>query len=195
MRKYHVKSSRLSIGRFGYNSLQNLRPFRTAISFTESFAEVLKEEFALAFGRDYEIEEIIERLYSQDDEVFLRINNIYQQRMGSPIPAAGQESLHDFIRVAKEMFCGPGKHFAGIVIIFDEFGRYLEFSVQKPHIAGPGALQQLFECVQAHRDRVSLLAFVQYELKAYIAPCARTAGGCEPLCDPLRRCAASAAVD
>ena len=81
-----------TLNRLGLDTtpLQNLRPrFKTAISFTESFAEVLKEEFALAFGRDYEIEEIIERLYSQDDEVFLRINNIYQQRMGSPIPGSG----------------------------------------------------------------------------------------------------------
>ena len=55
------------------------------------------------------------------------------------------------------------------MILFDEFGRYLEFSVQKPHVAGSGALQQLFECVQANRDGVFLLCFIQYELKAYIS--------------------------
>ena len=35
-----------------------------------------------------------------------------------------------------------------IAIIFDEFGRYME-SLQRPHIR-PGALQQLFESVQAN---------------------------------------------
>ena len=50
--------------------------------------------------------------------------------MGSPIHAVGQESLHDFIRVTKENYCGEGNHYAGLLILFDEFGRYLEFSVQ-----------------------------------------------------------------
>ena len=91
--------------------------------------------------------------------------------MGSPIQAVGQESLHDFIQVVKQTYCGPGKPFAGVVILFDEFGRYLEFSVQKPHVAGSGALQQLFECVQANSDGVFLLCFIQYELKATYPRC------------------------
>ena len=45
----------------------------------------------------------------------------------------------------------------------------MEFAVQRPHIAGSGALQQLFEAVQANGDRVFLLCFIQYELKAYIS--------------------------
>ena len=89
--------------------------------------------------------EIIEALRCQDEETFRKVSDIYQHKMGTPIRAVGLESLNDFIRVTKETYCGDGKPFAGIVIIFDEFGRYLEFSVQKPHVAGSGALQQLFE--------------------------------------------------
>ena len=89
--------------------------------------------------------------------------------MGQAIPAVGQESLQDFIRVTKEFFCGKGKPFAGILIIFDEFGRYLEFAVQRPHVAGPAALQQLYESIQENGDKVFLLAFIQNELKAYIS--------------------------
>ncbi len=145
------------------------RRFRIAIHFTESFFSALKEEFADAFGKCCEMNEIIEELRCQDEETFIKVSDIYQHKMGAPIRAVGLESLNDFIRVTKETYCGDGKPFAGIVIMFDEFGRYLEFSVQKPHVAGSGALQQLFECVQANADGVFLLCFIQYELKAYIS--------------------------
>ncbi|WP_242848797.1 hypothetical protein [Syntrophomonas palmitatica] len=150
--------------------LDNLRPrFRTAQVFTESFYESLQKDYQKQFGADNSLHSIIEALKCQDEDTFRRVSLIYEQKMGSPIYAVGQESLHDFIRVAKETYCGPNKAFAGILIIFDEFGRYLEFSVQKPHVAGSGALQQLFECVQANGDGVFLLGFIQYELKAYIS--------------------------
>jgi hypothetical protein len=151
-------------------ALEDLRPrFRIAIHFTESFFPALKDEFTDAFGQSCEMNEIIEALRCQDEETFRKVSDIYQHKMGTPIRAVGLESLNDFIRVTKETYCGDGKPFAGIVIIFDEFGRYLEFSVQKPHVAGSGALQQLFECVQANNDGVFLLCFIQYELRAYIS--------------------------
>ncbi|AFV11898.1 hypothetical protein Tph_c16950 [Thermacetogenium phaeum DSM 12270] len=150
--------------------LENLRPrFKSAINFTESFFDPLREDYEERFGKGCNVQEIIENLRRQDEETFRKVSDIYEQKMGSPIYAVGQESLNDFINITKENYCGPGKPFAGILIIFDEFGRYLEFAVQKPHIAGPGALQQLFECVQTNSDRVFLLCFIQYELKAYIS--------------------------
>jgi len=149
--------------------LENLRPrFRTAIHFTESFFEPLRQDFVDLFG-PISLDDIIARLKSQDEEAFATVSEIYSSKMGSPIHAVGQESLHDFIRVTKENYCGEGNHYAGLLILFDEFGRYLEFSVQKPHIAGSGALQQLFECVQANEDAVMLVCFIQYELRAYVS--------------------------
>ncbi len=150
--------------------LENLRPrFNSAINFTESLFLSLQKDFEERFGVGCEAREIIERLKCQDEETFKNVSYIYEQKMGSPIHAVGQESIHDFIRITKETYCGPGKPFSGMLIIFDEFGRYMEFAVQRPHIAGPGALQQLFESVQANGDRVFLLCFIQYELKAYIS--------------------------
>ncbi len=150
--------------------LENLRPrFNSAIKFTESFFLSLKEDFEERFGKGCKMEDIINRLKYQDEDTFSNVSYIYEQKMGSPIHAVGQESIHDFIRITKETYCGPGKPFSGIFILFDEFGRYMEFAVQRPHIAGSGALQQLFEAVQANGDRVFLLCFIQYELKAYIS--------------------------
>lgn len=150
--------------------LENLRPrFKIATNFTESFFEPLNSDFKKVFGPGISSDVIVTRLKHQDDDVFCKVNEIFEQKMSQPIRATGQESLHDFIRVTKETYCGEGKPFGGILIIFDEFGRYLEFSVQKPHIAGSGALQKLFESVQENSDKVFLLSFIQYELKAYIS--------------------------
>ncbi|WP_066633163.1 hypothetical protein [Desulfolucanica intricata] len=150
--------------------LENLRPrFKTAINFTESFFDSLRGDFEKYFTQACNVKDVVEMLKNQNEEAFSKVSTIYKQKMGSPIYAVGKESLHDFIRLTKETYCGPGKPFASIVIIFDEFGRYMEFAVQKPHVAGSGALQQLFECVQAYGDGVFFLGFIQYELKAYIS--------------------------
>lgn len=149
--------------------IENLRPrFKTALIFTQSFFKSLRDDYFKVFG-PIELDTVLERLKAQDEETFVRVSKIYEEKMGAPIHTVGQESLHEFIRVTKETYCGSGKPYGGILIIFDEFGRYLEFAVQKPHVAGSGSLQQLFECVQANSDGVYLLCFIQYELKAYIS--------------------------
>lgn len=148
--------------------LADLRPrFRMASSFTKSFFVSLREDFEARFGAQVKMEDILERLSIQDEDCFSLVSTIYTQKMGFPITASGTESLHDFVRVVRETYCGQDKPFAGLQILFDEFGRYLEFAVQKPFVAGSGSLQQLFESVQANSEYVSLVCFIQYELKAY----------------------------
>ena len=68
--------------------------------------------------------------------MFAAVSRIHERKMGTPIRAVGQESLHDFLKVVATNYCGQGKYYAGLLILFDEFGRYLEFAVQKPHVAG-----------------------------------------------------------
>jgi hypothetical protein len=148
--------------------LENLRPrFKLAENFTRSLHTSLSRDFEREFGRDYQVEDIVQKLTLQDEHVFEKVNRIYTQKMGTSILAIGNESLQDFIRTVSQQYCGVGKPFAGLFIVFDEFGRYIEFAVQKPHVAGPAALQQLFEAVQENAEHVFMLAFVQTELKAY----------------------------
>ncbi|MDM8542782.1 hypothetical protein QUF90_17035 [Desulfococcaceae bacterium HSG9] len=66
-------------------------------------------------------------------------------------------------------YCSADGPFRSVIILFDEFGRYLKFAAERPYIAGDAALQQLFEGVQNNSDQCFLLCFIQYELKAYIS--------------------------
>ncbi len=167
-----IRQIMAALNRVGLDTsmLANLRPrFKTAATFTKSFCSVLKEEFTEHFGNSFEEADIINSLNNQDEDVFKKVNMIYERRIGESIPSTGQEALQEFITKTRNYYCGSDKPFAGIIILFDEFGRYLEFSVQKPYIAGSGALQQLFEAVQENAESVFLLGFIQYELKAYIS--------------------------
>lgn len=151
------------------SALEDLRPrFRYAVNFTESLFEPLRADYEEAFGH-CGAQEIVSRLQRQDEEAFQRVSAICERKTGAPIRAMGQESLHDLVRVTRELYCGAGRPFAGLLILFDEFGRYLEFSVQRPQVAGPGAMQQLFEAVQANAEGAFLLGFIQYELRAYVS--------------------------
>lgn len=149
--------------------LEDLRPrFRFAHQFVDSFYDTLNEEFSKLCGPSTTKEALLARLHSQDEDVYKQVNQIFAQKMGTDIRATGQESLQEFLTTVHHAYCGPSKPFEGMIILFDEFGRYLEFAVEKPHIAGSGSLQQLFEGVQDNGDAVFLLSFIQYELKAYM---------------------------
>ncbi len=151
------------------SAVEDLRPrFRYAMNFTEAFFEALRDEYTGAFGA-CSMADVLNRLREQDEDAFQKVSTICERKIGSTLRAVGQESLHDFVRVTCQTYCGTGKPFAGLVILFDEFGRYLEFSVQRPQIAGPGALQQIFEAVQANAEEAFLLPLIQYDLRAYVS--------------------------
>ncbi len=84
------------------------------------------------------------------------------------IMALTGESARDVIDVAVREYCGTGKPYRSLVILFDEFGRYTEFATVRSQIAGSGALQDLFEAVQAHSGSACFVGFIQFELNAYV---------------------------
>lgn len=150
--------------------LESLRPrFETAIRFCENYFEIHRKDFLESFGSKCTSASVIKLLQARNEEAYKKVNDIYRKGMGSAIPVREAEDLGRFLRVAKDTYCGPNKPFAGILIIFDEFGRYLEFSVHKPQVAGLGSLQKLFEAVQTTSDGVFMVGFIQYEIQAYIA--------------------------
>ncbi len=155
---------------FSTEVLDRLRPrFQSARTFTEKFFDLIPGEFYQHFAEGSTKEEILKRLESHDEEAFQRVNAIYKAMMEQDLFLAGRESLQDFLSTLSREYCGRQKPFQGVVILFDEFGRYLEFAVHKPHIAGPEGLQQLFESVQNNTDSIFLLCFIQSELRAYVS--------------------------
>lgn len=113
-------------------------------------------------------DDICARLRNNDEQIYSKVDGLYSEANGSPIPLVGQESAQDLINTLSEVYCGNDGDFSGVLILFDEFGRYLEYAAEKPHLAGDSALQQIFQGVQDNSVKVRFVGLIQYELKAYL---------------------------
>lgn len=152
------------------SAIDDLWPrFQLACSFVERNFDLREKEFIEYFGQDVSQSEILTRLTGHDDFAFQHVNEIFTQANGYPLRAVGEESPTQLIETLCEQYCGPNKPFQSLLIIFDEFGRFLEFAADRPHIAGDAALQQIYEGVQNNADKCSLLCLNQYELKVYLS--------------------------
>lgn len=78
------------------------------------------------------------------------------------------------LTVSKEL-CGENKPFNKVLVLFDEFGRYIEYVAANPAIAGDASLQQIFEAIQSSDGNAIFVGFVQYELDAYLSHIDKTA--------------------
>jgi len=141
--------------------------FQSAEQFVKRNFAFRGESFAKRFPGKSE-EEIRALLSENDEAVYSEVDAIYTEANGSPIPVVGQESAQELINTLSEVYCGPDGAFSSVVILFDEFGRYLEYAAEKPLLAGDAALQQIFQGVQDNSNKIRFIGFIQYELKAYL---------------------------
>ena len=156
--------------RYGVDAgaIRDLSPrFQTAEQFVERNFAFRAERFAQRLP-GLTAAEIGARLQQRDEAIYAEVDALYDEANGSPIPVVGQESAQELINTLCEVYCGPQGAFSSVAILFDEFGRYLEYAAEKPHLAGDAALQQIFQGVQDNSQKVRLIGFIQYELKAYL---------------------------
>lgn len=150
-------------------TLKDLWPrFTIASDFCRRNFDVRSEQFRKAFGNQT-LEDLEKSLAMHSEQTYELVNEIYRQTVGTYINAVGQETPQELLRTVVQEYCGDSGYFSGVVILFDEFGRYLEFAAQRPQLAGDAAIQQLFEGVQNNRAECSLVCFNQYELRAYLS--------------------------
>ncbi len=150
-------------------AIEELSPrFGMAEGFAQRNFDLRRNEFEKRFKSGITVEQIAELLRSRDEDAYKRVDDVFLSVNGSPINAIGREAPQELIQTICESYCGKTGPFEGLFIIFDEFGRYLEFAADKPHIAGDAALQQVFEGVQNNAEQCFLLCLVQYDLKVYL---------------------------
>lgn len=141
--------------------------FQTAEQFVQRNLEFRADAFARHLP-GWSADAILTTLRQQDEAVYTAVDAIYSDANGAPIPVVGQESAQELINTLCEIYCGPNGAFSSVLILFDEFGRYLEYAAEKPQLAGDSALQQIFQGVQDNSGRVRFIGFIQYELKTYL---------------------------
>lgn len=150
-------------------SITELSPrFKLAENFVVRNYEFRKVEFSKA-GLHENLEEIVEKLQERDEDIYSAVDDVYFDANGTRIPVDGHESAQDLIKTVCDVYCGDDGKFSGLFIFFDEFGRYLEYTAEKPNLAGDSALQQIFQGIQDSSEKARFVGFIQYELKAYLS--------------------------
>ncbi|MBR4258825.1 MAG: hypothetical protein IKQ17_07335 [Kiritimatiellae bacterium] len=152
------------------HSVEPLESLRQRFHIAANMLGNISPELSAAFVKDAGVASVDEcktRLLAFDEAFYERAQAFFRT-IGLPIQTIGDETVKDVLeRVAGE-YIGPDKPYSRLLILFDEFGHYLEFAAAKPQVAGDGALQHLFEGVQAHSDCMTFVGFIQFELKAYL---------------------------
>lgn len=111
---------------------------------------------------------LLSSLNEQQGVPFDIINEVYTEFNGHPIRLDEGVSAGAVLDVLVQECCGLHGQFDGVVILFDEFGRFLEYVSSQPAAAGDSALQQIFESVQNASGDIQFVGFIQSDIKSYL---------------------------
>jgi len=111
--------------------------------------------------------EILDKLEQHDEAIYEKVFEFFASK-GIPIRAIGDETVKDVLETVCNEYCGDGKPFNRVVVLFDEFGRYAEFATVRSQVAGSGVLQHLFEGIQSNSSKATFIGFIQFDLNTYV---------------------------
>lgn len=158
-----------TLNRAGHDSkpFDDLRPrFGQAATLVRMSNQEVKDD--LIKSCDYDsINDLLHELEQQDERAYAKVHDFFAA-LGMPIRALSGESVRDVIDIAVREYCGQGKPYRSLLVLFDEFGKYTEFATVRSQIAGSGVLQDLFEAIQANANNACFVGFIQFELNSYI---------------------------
>lgn len=104
-----------------------------------------------------------------DDNAFEIVNDVYRQVTGKEISWDEGISARSILEMLLSEYCGLNGQFDHIIILFDEFGRYLEYaSGSDAGKSGDSALQQIFEVAQDADGALQVINFIQSDIKSYL---------------------------
>lgn len=116
-----------------------------------------------------DLKEYLLKNIESDSRVIDTVNIVLKKITGDSLHWEQGISAGDIILKVCQELCGEGKPFNKLVILFDEFGRYIEYVAANSAIAGDASLQQIFEAIQSADGAALFIGFIQYELEAYLS--------------------------
>jgi len=179
-----LKCTRMALKQKGISDdlLRGLtKSYDVARHFVERNFDNYQKDFvtsACTHGINISSEQLIEHLlkHIEDDNTVIEIiNDVYKEVTGDTIHWDRGISSGDILSLLGRELCGDGKPFNKILILFDEFGRYIEYAAANPVIAGEASLQQVFEAVQSANGNIIFTGFIQSDLSAYLSRIEKTA--------------------
>lgn len=173
-----LKAAQKSLKLYGLpdTSLRSLnRALVTAENFFERNFDIFKDKFEnYASENDWdlqgeELKKKIKETILYDDTAFNIVNSVYKDINGQDIRWDEGLSASSVLEMLIDEFCGATGQFDRVVILFDEFGRYLEYaSGVSSARSGDSALQQIFETAQNAEGQLQVINFIQSDIKTYL---------------------------
>ena len=173
-----LKATRKSMRLYGIDDADLKRlnhTIDTANRFFELNADSRKEDFEkAASNRNWNLKgnELISRIredIGSDDTAFEIVNDVYEMTTGQRIRWEEGISAKAIVEMLLSNYCGLNGQFDSVVILFDEFGRYLEYaSGTDGGRCGDNALQELFEVSQNAEGALHIINFIQADIKTYL---------------------------
>lgn len=107
-----------------------------------------------------------------DEDAFAIVNDVYFQVNGLEIRWDEGLSASNILEMLVSEYCGMSGIFDHIIILFDEFGRYLEYaSGVNAAKSGESGLQQIYELTQKTQNvegYLHVINFIQSDIKTYL---------------------------
>lgn len=105
-----------------------------------------------------------------DDDAFSIVDSVFYDVTGQNISWTNGISARAILDLLVSELCEKQKLFDHIVILFDEFGRFLEYAagVNNSGKTGDSALQQMFESAQDAKGKIQIVNFIQSDIKTYL---------------------------
>ena len=104
-----------------------------------------------------------------NEEAFDIVNKVYKEINGTEIRWDEGLSASSILEMLVTEYCGMNGRFDHVIVLFDEFGRYLEYaSGVNAARSGDSALQQIFEAVQNADGVLQVINFIQSDIKTYL---------------------------
>jgi len=132
----------------------------------------LYEESAANVGWTEKGQKLVDKISTQlltDEIAFNIVNNVYKQINGQEIQWDEGISASNILEMLVSEYCGANGKFEHVVLLFDEFGRYLEYASNNNSAkSGESALQQIFEAAQNSEGLLHIINFIQSDIKTYL---------------------------
>lgn len=173
-----LRAAQKSLALYGLPD-DNLRKLNRALETAEMFFDRnvhssigIFESAAKEYGwseKGDKLEEKIRNKLLSNEEAFEIVNRAYKEINGQEIRWDEGLSAASILEMLVTEYCGLNGKFDHIVLLFDEFGRYLEYaSGVNAAKSGDSALQQIFETVQNADGALQVINFIQSDIKTYL---------------------------
>jgi len=138
--------------------------FRAAQAFLEGLSgDNLKKANEYLATQNTDVGVLIERVQERDSTCHHLCRQTFRHLHGALPDFGGEISLREIVEWAVGEFCGDGKPFPGVLVLFDEFSAFIRNYASGAMVNQGSSLQNLLLGIENCRGKAAFVAFSQHD--------------------------------